>query len=695
MPQPLDYHAHHAAFGAYGSFTLGALGAGGGFNIHDGRKPCTDEVYVGYARASEGFRLLPFSRVSHADLSAFATDSGARSGLPCRAIRDESVSRRLGWGTDTWETEDARDKFRLSIATPFGNVPDPRRHGWEAAGPHLIPAVWAELEFDNSRSDEDALVVFGVGGGDTGVAPLELPGAIGIARQGREGFASPIGSGARPFCGFSLESCFSKELVLAHPHWLGAAFGLCWKVPAGAVGRFPLSIAWYVDGAATTGIATRYAYTRIWNDLDAVLTESVARHDKAFEAARELDERLEASRMSAERGWMLAHATRGYFGSTQVLSTVGGDPVCVVNEGEYCMMNTLDLSVDQAFFESMFFPWFSREVLDLFADRYHFMDDLKVPGETRIHHGGISFCHDMGVRNRFAAPGSSSYELPDLEGCFSHMTFEQACNWVLVAGVHHAATADRAWCEGRQGLFEGLLESLERREHPDPRLREGTPGTDSARCGAGTEITTYDSLDPSLAQTRRNLYTTVKLWAAYLALERLFGATGDQRAAERAAAGARRVADTVERWPERDGILPAIADGRNASAILPAVEGLVYPLFWGDDDAISHQGRYGAMVRKLGGHLDAVVDSGICRFPDGGWRISSTSDNSWLSKIWIAQRVAEKVFGRRHDAIADAAHVAWLSPGSSCWGFCDQIIDGKAIGSKYYPRGVTSALFLD
>ncbi|MEK7394082.1 MAG: glycoside hydrolase family 52 protein, partial [Fibrobacterota bacterium] len=352
------------------------------------------------------------------------------------------------------------------------------------------------------------------------------------------------------------------------------------------------------------------------------------------------------------------------------------------------------VTVDQAFFEAKFFPWITREILDLFADRHSFMDELKLPGETRIHQGGLSFCHDMGVRNRFSPTGHSSYEIPDLEGCFSHMTFEQACNWPLTGAVHLAGSKDKNWCIGRRTTLEGILESLERREHPDPTKRTGVPGTDSVRCGSGTEITTYDSLDPSLAQTRQNLYTTVKLWAAYLALEKLLSAAKSDSLAARAREGAKRSAKAVVAWPEHDGIMPAIADGRNASTILPSVEGLVYPLFWNDKAAVSCNGPFGVMISKLGRHLGRALDDGICRFPDGGWRISSTSDNSWLSKIWIAQTVAERVFGRMPDSVADHAHAGWLSPGSSRWGWSDQIIGGQAIGSKFYPRGVTSILFL-
>jgi len=690
MRQPLDYHAHHPAFGSYGSFTLGAIGAGGGFNLHDGRQPAREEVYVGFGRASEGLRLLPFSKISAADLSAFATSGPSAQAPLCRTLPADVISRHLGWGTDSWSV----DGFRLTLATPFGPTADPRREGWNALGNALLPAIWAEIEFDNSRPDEDAVVVFGIGQGDTGVAPLELPGIVGAARQGREGLATTASSGARPFCGFSLEAALGQDLSGRNPHWLGSTFGLVWTVPAKTKGKFPIALAWYQHGLATTGLKTTYGYTHSWTDLDQVFDVALANAPAAWKTARERDDELEHARIPDARKWMLAHATRGYIGNLQILSDASGDPVCVVNEGEYCMMNTLDLSVDQAFFEARFFPWITREVLDLFADRYSFMDELKLPGETRIHPGGLSFCHDMGVRNRFAAPGHSSYEMPDLEGCFSHMTFEQACNWPLTGAIHLAGSGDKKWCEGRRTTLEGILESLERREHPDPAKRTGVPGTDSVRCGSGTEITTYDSLDPSLAQTRQNLYTTLKLWAAYLALEKLLDAADLPMLSARAREGAVRSAHAIAAWPEHDGILPAIADGRNASAILPAVEGLVYPLFWGDKAAVAKDGPFGAMIAKLGRHLERVLDDGICRFPDGGWRISSTSDNSWLSKIWIAQTVSEQVFGRPVDSKADEAHARWLSPGSSDWGWSDQIIDGVAIGSKFYPRGVTSILFL-
>lgn len=79
-----------------------------------------------------------------------------------------------------------------------------------------------------------------------------------------------------------------------------------------------------------------------------------------------------------------------------------------------------------------------------------------------------------------------------------------------------------------------------------------------------------------------------------------------------------------------------------------------------------------------------------------GWKLSSTSDNSWLSKIALCQHVARRVLDFPADPAADKAHVAWLlHPELSYWGWSDQIVAGRITASKYYPRGVTAILWLD
>ena len=90
-------------------------------------------------------------------------------------------------------------------------------------------------------------------------------------------------------------------------------------------------------------------------------------------------------------------------------------------------------------------------------------------------------------------------------------------------------------------------------------------------------------------------------------------------------------------------------------------------------------------------------------FPDGGLKLSSTSNNSWMSKIAIVQHVVRTVLGMEKSEarvaqifkVADAAHVQWQTEGSAHWACCDQYIDGIAKGSRYYPRIITSALWME
>ncbi len=74
-----------------------------------------------------------------------------------------------------------------------------------------------------------------------------------------------------------------------------------------------------------------------------------------------------------------------------------------------------------------------------------------------------------------------------------------------------------------------------------------------------------------------------------------------------------------------------------------------------------------------------------------------------MSKIALFQQVVKKVWslhqtpelGKKLDR-ADAAHVKWQTQGDSAyWAMSDQMVNGVAIGSKYYPRCITTALWME
>ena len=220
---------------------------------------------------------------------------------------------------------------------------------------------------------------------------------------------------------------------------------------------------------------------------------------------------------------------------------------------------------------------------------------------------------------------------------------------------------------------------------------------ESSRTKGGGEITTYDSLDHSLGQARDNIYLGGKCWASYLALEYTFNSLGDPQSAESCQAAALRCSETLANaFNESEGFIPAVLDGENSSAIIPAAEALVYPWEMGIRDAISEEGAYGAYISVLKRHLLGILKPGVCLYADGAWKLSSSADNSWMSKICLNQYVVREILGITYEGEdrADAAHVQWQVEGSKFYACSDQFTSGKPIGSLYYPRIVTSLLWM-
>lgn len=269
------------------------------------------------------------------------------------------------------------------------------------------------------------------------------------------------------------------------------------------------------------------------------------------------------------------------------------------------------------------------------------------------------------------------------------MTAEQLVNWILCAAGYVHATDDRGWLRRRAALVAGCHVSLAN------RCRGGVVAADSSRVQGGAEITTYDSLDASLGQARQNVYLAGKTWAAWVLLEALQQTLGDGAAAAQAADQARRAAATIVAAGDATGRLPALLGEPSAAFVIPAIEGLVFPHLFGRAAAVAADGPFAGLIHALRRHLAAVLRPGVCLFPDGGWKLSSTSDNSWLSKIYLCQYIARNVLAVPVDPRADAAHARWLqNPDNLYWAWSDQMHAGIAKGSRYYPRGVTAVLWL-
>lgn len=712
------FNAQHSPMGAFFSFTCGNPSTSGGMACESG-KPGSQDVFIGYKTGGVNepgdFVCLPFfTGAKDAAASAFLVEQANRqpqSQTRLVACDAAQIRRCYGWASDRWITPD----LQFTIYTPFGPIPDPMTASAGELREALLPAVMAELTIDNTRGTQVRTGFFALKFTEPGARLLDTSlgdGRLGFGFRRSMGVAGEMvsdgGPAAKPFFRWAIDCLAGSEALTHH---LGSCPGIAFEVPAGHKRTLRLAIGCYLDGIVTTRMEGRYLYTRYFGSLADVLSHALDRYEQTVLRCLDLDRGLLSSRLSADQQFLLAHATRSYYGSTQLLE-MSGQPFWIVNEGEYCMLNTLDLSIDHLFWELKHNPWVVRNLLENFVRFYSYRDSVKIPdgrGGFTLAPGGISFCHDMGVHNNFSPLSHSSYELTNLPGCFSHMTVEQICNWTLMAGSYVTATGDMKWLTDNWPTIHDCLLSLQNRDHVDPARRTGVMQLDSACCGTGAEITTYDSLDHSLAQARNNLYIAVKGWAAYLALAMMFQKLRDTKHMDQSLKAAALAGRCVASQMTSANYIPAVFEKDSPghlSRILPAIEGLVYPLYWkhlGDPlatAALDDEGTFATMLAALERHTRTLLADEGNRFPDGGLRLSSTSSNSWPSKIAIFQHVARKCWGiEKGDArqrAADAAHVKWQTQGDSTyWAMSDQMVNGVAHGSKYYPRCVTTVLWLD
>ena len=493
--------------------------------------------------------------------------------------------------------------------------------------------------------------------------------------------------------GFSAEGIITEKVEENFNFGLGPTGLLLFNVPAGQKKTFQIAICFFRDGIVTSGEDTSYWYTNFFKSINNVATYALNNFKKYKELTNLIDSEFDSTHLNNAQKFQLAHSIKSYFGSTQLLNW-DGKPFWVVNEGEYRMMNTFDLTVDQLFFELKQNPWTVKNELDMFVNRYSYTDKVHFPGGENIYDGGISFTHDMGRENHISRPHFSTYEQFNLTGCFSHMTHEQLINWILCAALYIKETTDTKWFLDNKKVFELCLESMLNRDNPDPTNRNGIMALDSSRTLKGAEITTYDSLDASLGQSRNNVYMAVKSWASYLAMEKLL----DGEKALICGTQAKKAAETISSYLNKDGYIPAIMGENCNSQIIPAIEGLIFPFYLEQNSALSENGEYGYLIKSLKTHFKTVLKKGVCLYDDNGWKLSSSADNSWLSKIYLCQFVAREILGFKTEETgikADEAHMMWLLKDENLpFAWSDQMRSGVAHGSLYYPRGVTSILWL-
>jgi hypothetical protein len=490
----------------------------------------------------------------------------------------------------------------------------PRMRDWETASANerrrfALPATWVRFVAPAGRR-----VLFGVG----------------IRGQAQAGDGLTIVCYGANFIATGAPGARAEQL----------AGGTVLSLDAGTAGLDAVVIVGRWDARRFVLEQAGYAAAQLYASPEEIAREALAAFDAMRSACAETD--AESASLSPERRWMSAMALHTYRANTLLLLGRSGRPLWVEVEGNYRYLNTLDLTADHVFLHDRYFPWATREVLDLFAERY------------ATHSGGtIAFEHDMG-KDDFSE---------HTQVYTGSMRREELLNWILCAAVYGRREEGRPWLRQRRAVLEACAASL-----------KGAAGPD--------EITTYDSLGRSMRELPGNPYVAVKTYAAWMALRRMMLSVGD----ESVAADYRKQADAA------CAAAVALLDHPDTS-VLAALEPLAL-LALIEPDALSGDNPLIQQLRKYA--RDRLVPGAWIEPDTHAWRITPDSSLTWLSKVYLCQFVAEKVLALPGGAgpASDAAHATMIWRASPR-GWSDQIDPRQGVtrGSFHYPRGVTSVVW--
>lgn len=661
----------HAPMGACSTITFGYKGDACGIGTETGNFPYWipsggggGGVLIALS-GSSGLQLLPFV-ASASSISANA-----------RYFPDASIQRSLTPCTDEFAVAGAGLTF--THYTPAWRMADLSSASLSDKKRYFRPATWLVFTITNTNSTPEDFY-FGLP-----VAVTQRTFANGAYQGfalGEAALAVPSGS-CEVLSGARLSSVFSGMSQ-------GSAFHL--GVAAGQTRSLTVVIAYYRSAVVDSRLGASYYYTSLYPSIDSVIDSAFAGFGDAQIRCQQLATAMSGAALNPYRQFLACHTLHSYMADSACLI----DPQSIVHwvevEGIFNYINTFDLTVDHAFYDSLMQPWALRNVLDGFSGAltgagYTNDPPLYTSTGTQVASHGFFFHHDMGSWPTSGTGPAYGAVMGD----------EELQNWILSAGVYWSRTADNAWLTNNTALLQTCLNSMLLRDDTNAASRDGI--TKNVNLG---EITTFDSLDASLVAPAFNGRLTVRNWACYLALNAMFGQVGDAADAVTCANMAAVAAQTiVNRWNTYRGTLgyiPARLDGSSSAATLPMVEGLAYPAAMGLTNAIDRTGGpYASMLQALSNHVVAVLAPGRCLdTSSGAGMITSGSSITWQSKVFLAQYVAEAILGITNhvEGDVDQVHVSVQFYGAPFQGFCDAFQGSGALaGGHHYPRGVTTALW--
>ncbi len=690
------FNTHHAPVGAWASLTFGAPDIGMSIDVQDPVVKRSGVMMAGMANEREihsiGFCDMPKSNA--VDLKSEGTQESDRE--RARRLKAEygfydetEITRTLTPSKDTF----AAGNVTFTVYTPYDELPDPDNGPIPAIS--CLPGILMDVTADNTAGDVPCTAFFGMQLYDTKKShSFEEGGLCGHCHRNEWAFTARQEDGAYVVRGLDAPVHLKNGTRMIHQN--GAAF-LCLTVPAGE--KRTLTVAWsvYAQDSSNGPWNTRYYYNRYFGSLLEGAKAVLDSTDELRRICEKVDGELLREGQDAARVGLFCQALRGYYASTQLMEDAEGHVRWNVGEGAYVWRNTIDLCADHITWELRRNPWIVRSLMDEFIDHYSYVDRVTYPGVPGDYPGGISFTHDMGCYFTYSPHGYSDYEHvnEDRDGFYFYMTTEELLNGIYCIAGYALKTGDAEWLKKRADILPMLMTSLENRDGFCDEMRNGVLKASTTRGGAcALESTTYDALDHSLLEAAGNLYVFIKTWCSLILMKRCSELIGENGVAARAERMLEKCRASTElfRW-EKHPWLRANAYRELDGAVSAAAEPLAVPHMLGVLDGDTDP-RLTGLLKE---HCFECLKAGVCLDAEtGGLRLSSTSRNTWTSKVILTIYAMENVLhmtlpesvsrevvnwghvSARHATVADQIH-------------CDTRI---AIGGVYYPRIVTSALWL-
>jgi hypothetical protein len=662
----------HAPIGVCSTIAYGYNGQPCGVGTSSGVYP--------YWNDNGGGMLIALSGSSGMQLLPFVTSA---SSISTNAVffPNATIQRSLTPGTDEYAIAGAGLAF--THYSPAWSMADLGSATLSEKKRCFLPATWMVFTIQNTNSMPEDFY-FGL--------PVPVTQKT-FANGAYQGFA--LGEAALVVQSGSCDLLSGTRLTsVFNGMTQGFAFHL--KVPAGQTRSLMVVIAYYRNAMVDSRTGASYYYTSLYPSIDSVIDSAFAGFGDAQVRCQQLGTAMSRAGLNPYRQFLASYALHAYMADTACLVDPKGGVHWWEMEGYFNYINTFDLTVDHAFYDSYMQPWALRNVLDAYSGAlpgtgYSFDTPLYNASGMQVSSHGFSFDHDMGLWPTSGTGPAYTANMGD----------EELQSWILSSGLYWSHTGDNAWLTNNTALLQTCLNSMLSRDNTNATARDGiTKNVNNA-----SEITTYDNLDASLRKPAFSGRLAVRNWASYLALNAMFNQVGDAADAatcENMAAAASQT--IVNRWNSYHGPLgyiPALLDGSDTAAIIPMIEGLAYPAAMGLTNAIDRTGGpYASMLQALSNHIAAVLVPGRClSTPPGGWLMTSANIITWQSKIFICQYAAEAVLGISGDSVngsVDQVHASIQIQCGPYQGWVDAT-DGTGghqfAGGVHYPRGITTALW--